>query len=683
MKLVAVILALLVVLSGARAEGPDDQYVTIYTLIQEADALNKNGQPSRALAKYLEAQTALQKFQKGYPGWNVNVVNFRHNYLAAQIATLSAWAPASTPSAPVPGSRPMPSVAGPSPGPAQPAKPTAPPDQEDRLRALETQVRRLEADKASLEAKLKEALSVQPARSDPRELTRAEERIRELMKENDLLKVSLVQKQAKPAPVSKEFERAQQDLAVANRNLAKQTKKANALEQEKAALEKKLNKQSPASRNASVSDTSRKELETANRKLEEQSKLAAQLATANRKIDEQSKLAAQLAREKEAMQARLKVLKTEADTAAALRAENQLLKKQVARLKTAPAATVKPDDAPRQLARAQAQIAALESDNQLLRLQEVALENRVKQLSSQAKSAAAAAPSPSPEETRRIKKLEQDQKDLRKQLDAATRELNRRKSKATAARVVEMENQVATLRARLDVYEARRVPYTAEELALFNKPETKLAQANAPAGKRSVRELPPGTVALVAEAQRYFSARQLDRAEEKYLEVLRQDQKNVPTLANLAAIELEMNHLAAAETNIQQAVALASDDAYSLTVLGHLRFRQARYDQALDALSRAAKLEPENAEIQNYLGLTLSEKGLRVPAETALRKAIQLEPGYGDAHNNLAVIYIVQQPPLVELARWHYQKALAAGNPRNPALEKMLEAKKAGEGQKP
>jgi hypothetical protein len=27
---------------------------------------------------------------------------------------------------------------------------------------------------------------------------------------------------------------------------------------------------------------------------------------------------------------------------------------------------------------------------------------------------------------------------------------------------------------------------------------------------------------------------------------------------------------------------------------------------------------------------------------------------------------------LVELARWHYQKALAAGQPHNAALEKML-----------
>ena len=46
------------------------------------------------------------------------------------------------------------------------------------------------------------------------------------------------------------------------------------------------------------------------------------------------------------------------------------------------------------------------------------------------------------------------------------------------------------------------------------------------------------------------------------------------------------------------------------------------------------------------------------------------------------MIYITQQPPLVELARWHYQKALAAGQPHNLELEKMLDAKKpAGSGQ--
>jgi Flp pilus assembly protein TadD len=166
------------------------------------------------------------------------------------------------------------------------------------------------------------------------------------------------------------------------------------------------------------------------------------------------------------------------------------------------------------------------------------------------------------------------------------------------------------------------------------------------------------------------------------LQVLQQDNQNVPTLANLAAIELDLGHLDAAEINIKQAVALAPDDPYSLFVLGRLKFNQKKYDEAVDALSRAAKLDPQDGQVQNFLGLALSEKGLRGPAETALRKAIQLDPGYASAHNNLAVVYITQQPPLVELARWHYQKALAAGSTHNPELEKMLDANKpAGSGQ--
>jgi hypothetical protein len=39
------------------------------------------------------------------------------------------------------------------------------------------------------------------------------------------------------------------------------------------------------------------------------------------------------------------------------------------------------------------------------------------------------------------------------------------------------------------------------------------------------------------------------------------------------------------------------------------------------------------------------------------------------------VIYLTQQPPLPELARWHYQKAIEAGQPRNPEMEKSLAEK--------
>jgi Flp pilus assembly protein TadD len=291
-------------------------------------------------------------------------------------------------------------------------------------------------------------------------------------------------------------------------------------------------------------------------------------------------------------------------------------------------------------------------------------------------------PAANAEDSMRAKKLEQERDDLRKQLEAATKELNSRRSKTAAARVVEMEQQVAALRARLEVFEARQVPYTAEELALFRQTEVKPVQAEAKAAPKASKELAPGTVALAVEAKRYFAARQYDKAEDKYKQVLREDQNHVPTLVNLAAVEMGLNQLPAAETNIQQALALAPDDPNCLLILGQLRFRQAQYDASLDALSRAAKQDQRNSEIQNALGLTLSAKGLRGPAETALRKAIQLEPGYAEAHNNLAVIYATQKPPLLELARWHYQRALDGGGRANPDLEKMLASKPAGEGAK-
>jgi Tfp pilus assembly protein PilF len=67
---------------------------------------------------------------------------------------------------------------------------------------------------------------------------------------------------------------------------------------------------------------------------------------------------------------------------------------------------------------------------------------------------------------------------------------------------------------------------------------------------------------------------------------------------------------------------------------------------------------------------------MRHAAETAFRKAILLNPNYAGAQNNLAVFYLTQQPPSVELARWHYDKAIAAGFPHNPEMEKLLEEKK-------
>ena len=517
-------------MAGALGQGLDDDYVQIFRLIQEADALTASA-PSQALAKYLDAQSALDRLHKGSPDWNTRIVNYRLSYLAGRIAALSASTVPPSAAQTTESNSPQTAVA-PKPGQAQ-----APSNWQDQLNGLNEQVRQLQSEKQLLEAKLKEALAMRPAAADPAELAKAEDRIKTLQKENELLKVSIDKEKQSPAPSVdvKALEAAQRSLADANRQLAEQSARVSALTLEK-----------------------------------------------------------------------------------------------------------------------------------------VALENRLKENAAGSNAAAGQGQSGQSE---RIKQLEDERAGLQKRLDEATRVISARKGKASAGQVQELENQLALARTRLEIFEARAVPYSAEELELMKRPQTKLVEADPKTGKKSIKELPPGSAALVAEAQRYFAAREYDKAEAAYQQVLQQDQKNVPTLANLAAIQVEAQEFDKAEGNVKRALAVDPEDGYCLYVLGILRFRQAKYDDALDALSHSAKIDPQNAEVQNYLGMVLSEKGMRIPAEAALRKAIQLQPGNAGAHYNLAVVYATQQPPATELARWHYDKAIAAGHPRNPDLEKKFEAR--------
>jgi len=501
----------------ALGQGLDDEYVQIFRLIQEADALS-SAAPGQALAKYLDAQAALDRLHKGSPDWNTRIVNYRLTYLANRISALSA-------------NNPLPATPRPSPNNPPPAAvpPSAPADWQAQLDGVNEQLRQAQSDKSLLEAKLKEALALRPAAADPAELAKAEDRIKELQKENDLLRVTKANQESTPAVDVRALDQARQSAA----------------------------------------DT-------------------------RRQLDEQSARLSKLTLEKEALQARLK--SSGSDTTAL-----------------------------------------------------------------------------SPSDNVRIKQLEGERDSLQRRLDEATRKLYGRKGKATPSQLADLENQLAMARTRMEILDARAMPYSEEELQLLKSPQPKLAEIDPKAGKKSIKELPPGAAALVAEAQRCFAAKQYDKAEAAYLQVLQQDSKNVPTLGNLAAIQVEAGHLDQAEGNIKQAMSVDPEDPYILYVLGILRFRQAKYDDALDALAHAAKLDPQNAEVQNYLGLTLSEKGMRIPAEAALRKAVELQPGYAGAQYNLAVVYATQQPPANALARFHYQKAIAAGYPRNSDLEKRFE----------
>ena len=173
-------LVLLVALPMARAQqNPDDQYIAIYNLMQQADTLQANGQPREALADYTQALAGLQKLQKVFPYWEPEIVTYRLNYLTDKINGLAAQLP------PLPQNGVAPATNAVSRRRASAAELAA------QLNALRAQVQGLQQDNETLQAKLKEALRVQPATVDTQELARAQARVLALMKENDLLRASL------------------------------------------------------------------------------------------------------------------------------------------------------------------------------------------------------------------------------------------------------------------------------------------------------------------------------------------------------------------------------------------------------------------------------------------------------------------------------------------------------------
>lgn len=525
----------------AQAAGPDDQYLNIYTLIQQADELSKD--PQLAVEKYTQAKAGLLKMQSAYPTWNTDVIKFRLEYVTDKLNDANKRLGATA--APV--------------APVAPKKAT-PADLQQQITDLAEQVRGLAAEKSTLEKRLKEALSVQPASTDPLELAKAQKEIEALKKERDLLRLSIEDSKANPTDSS--------------------SKKAQAKE-------------------------------------------------------------AKWIKERDA-----------------LKAELEQFSKNIEQLKS--------------------QLAQASSGNKGLKALQEKLDD-----------------------------ADKDKAKLAKEIAALKKKLSEKEAKRAARGASSKE--VEQLKARLNVYEAAPVAYTPEELAVIQKAPVKPEIVPVPAAKadaapvptaepvaaaaatatnatpatnavastkriRSSKDLPPGTSALMADAQRSFMSRDYEGAEKKFSDLLGQDENNVYIMSHLASAQFFANHSEACEKTLDKALSIDPDDALCLYTKGNLRLRQNKLDDAVEALTHSAAINPANSAVQNSLGLVLSQKGMTKPAETALRKALQMDPDFPEAHQNLAVVYATQKPPFMELARWHYKKSILLGQPKNPELEKLLDA---------
>lgn len=75
--LVILAISLLIQPSTTRAEGPDDDYLTISGMVDDADSLLAAGHTAEAQSKYLQAREYLDTFRRDNPDWNPMTVKLR------------------------------------------------------------------------------------------------------------------------------------------------------------------------------------------------------------------------------------------------------------------------------------------------------------------------------------------------------------------------------------------------------------------------------------------------------------------------------------------------------------------------------------------------------------------------------------------------------------------------------
>ena len=219
MKRIATATLLLVLAGGALAAGPDEDYLAIFNLIQQGEALEQAHQFPAAAARYEQALESLDALHKAHPASNAAAVNYRLEYLQEKLQepALKPFAGHST------------NVVAAAAVPATPATPGMPQQQntplQEQIRALTNINAQLQIQLNQANAKLQEALSVRPAAAAPGELEKARQQIISLEKERDLLKVTLDQMKAappaepKPSASTEADKAAQTEIATLKKSL--------------------------------------------------------------------------------------------------------------------------------------------------------------------------------------------------------------------------------------------------------------------------------------------------------------------------------------------------------------------------------------------------------------------------------------------------------------------------------
>ena len=716
--LVSLILALNVV-QTTTAAGPDDEFIRAYILISEGDNLAKSSQNKSAIQKYNKALNTLNTIKASNPNWKTGVINFRISYIDKKLKSLSATRPNES------------IVTSPAANPIEMDSTSA------RLTIdnLKRRVESLENNLILKDAKLKEALSAIPTADETKRLANLETELLALKEENTGLKSSIDKAAGEYKEAQARLNNAQTEADKTAIELAKAQAEADEI---KLKLKNTNERIVTVSANVKSNQTDRlkkeltkkeTDLKAASEKLEnatsENSNLEKQLKGLQQNAQKSDKKTQEIQKELAKKQKQLETASKDLNSAKSaiaslekslssydkgtvekdLEARASNLEKELQKSqKNLEKTNGKLDNTALTNSNLEKQLNTLQKsskdrDKEIALLQKALAksQNSLKETTSNLNSLSSNN-SKLQNELKTIKKgsKEKELQDYIKLIEKRLAKAERSNTKASTnikpkrnlknifsfsgnkraenAQITELQNQIKTLRARLEILDAEKVPLTDEERNMLTEPAVATSTNNSL--DVMISTLPAeGAEDFKAGHAALFQDYQYAEAEKKFMHVLKLDENNPFTLGNLAMAQMEQGNYKDAKDSLDKALKQNVDDAYALMGMGVLSFRQKNYESARDYLARSIKINSEDATAQFFLGSTLNNLGQQKAAETALRKAVQIQPGNSNSHYNLAVVYATQKPPFLALAKFHYDKAVKAGHKRNTELEKSINTK--------
>ena len=199
-----------------------------------------------------------------------------------------------------------------------------------------------------------------------------------------------------------------------------------------------------------------------------------------------------------------------------------------------------------------------------------------------------------------------------------------------------------------------------------------LLTASCPAADQPSRDLDSDARQAALLAAKAFAAGKLTEAEKLYARAASLDPSSPSVLVSMAAVKTRLGKTDESVAFARRALSADWTNSAAWLLLGMNALEKNNDDEALADLMQATLRDDQNPRAHNYLGIAAGRKGLRELSEQELRRAAALDPNYADAQFNLAVFYLNRTPPLVEMVRRHYQRALDLGSPRDPALEARM-----------